>query len=110
MAPMSTASSSELIDVVGAHIEKTPGVMSGRARIRGTRVRVMDIVGLVEQELTPAEIAEALPTVSLADIYAALAYYADHLREIEADFEDAARVAAEFRRDNADLVISHFDD
>ncbi|OQY96749.1 MAG: hypothetical protein B6D41_04815, partial [Chloroflexi bacterium UTCFX4] len=31
-------------NVLTQHIEKTPGVVGGKARIAGTRIRVMDIV------------------------------------------------------------------
>jgi uncharacterized protein (DUF433 family) len=74
------------------HIEKTPGTCGGRARIAGHRIRVMDIVAQHDHwKLSPAEIVEAYPTITLADVYAALAYYHDHREEIEADFEDARK-------------------
>ena len=74
------------------HIEKTPGVCGGRARIVGHSIRVMDVVALTEYGgMTPAQAAEQYPTITLADIHAALAYYHDHRDEIEADFEDSRR-------------------
>lgn len=74
------------------HIEKTPGTCGGRARITGHRIRVMDIVALHEMRgLSPAQVVEQYPTITLADVYAALTYYHDHRDEIEADFEDARR-------------------
>jgi len=74
-------------DVVKRHIEKTPGVVGGRARIVGHRVRVMDVVVWHEMRGYCAdEIVAMFPGVTLADVYAALAYYFDHREEIAADF------------------------
>lgn len=70
------------------HIEKTPGTCGGRARIAGHRIRVMDIVVQRDHwKKSPEEIQEAYPSITLADVYAALAYYHDHRAEIDADFE-----------------------
>lgn len=81
-----------MMTVSKEHIAKTPGTCGGRARIAGHRIRVMDIVALHEQRgLSPAQVAEQYPSITLADVYAALAYYLDHREEIEADFEDARR-------------------
>ena len=83
-----------MISVSQEHIEKTPGVCGGRARIVGHSIRVMDIVALSEhRRLSPAEIVEQYPSITLADVYAALAYYLDHRAEIEADFADAQKWA-----------------
>ncbi|MBX9579188.1 MAG: DUF433 domain-containing protein [Gemmataceae bacterium] len=80
------------------HIEKTPGTCGGRARIAGHRIRVMDIVGWHDHGgWSPARIVEEFPGITLADVYAALAYAHDHPDEIAADFE-AHRAAAEFGR------------
>ncbi len=74
------------------HIAKTPGICGGRARIAGHSIRVMDIVAMHDHwKLSPPEIVEQYPTIVLADVYAALAYYHDHREEIEADFEDSRK-------------------
>jgi uncharacterized protein (DUF433 family) len=79
------------------HITADPDVCHGRPCIAGTRVRVMDIVAAHEQGVTPAELQEHFATrpLTLAEIYAALAYYNDHKDEIEADFAEDERLAAE---------------
>lgn len=76
------------------HIEKTPGVCGGRACIAGHRIRVMDIAVLHEKRgLSPAEIVQQYPGISLADVHAALAYFLDHRQEIEDGFrQDEAAV------------------
>src|SRR5688500_13161036 len=78
------------------HITKTPGVCGGRACIAGHRIRVMDIVLMHEEGgMSPAAIVEQFPSITLADVHAALAYYHDNRAEIEHDFE-VHRQADEF--------------
>lgn len=77
------------------HIEVTPGVMGGRPRIAGHRIRVQDVATWHDSlGLTPEEIVARHPGVGLADVHAALAYYYDHLEEIRRDIE-ADRTFAE---------------
>ena len=71
------------------YIDIDPAVCGGRPRIRGTRIRVQDIV--VEHfyhGLCPEEIVNAFPRVTLSGVYAALAYYYDHLEEIRKAMDD----------------------
>jgi uncharacterized protein (DUF433 family) len=85
-----------MTDVMTQHIVTTPGVLGGKPHIAGHRIRVMDIVVWHEKRgLSADEIVSLVyPTLSLADVYAALAYYFDHRDDIEADFaHEAARVA-----------------
>jgi uncharacterized protein (DUF433 family) len=51
-----------------------PEIVHGRARIRGTRVRVIDILAALAAGDTPDQIVEALPYITHADIQAALQY------------------------------------
>ena len=77
------------------HVTITPGVCGGRPCIAGTRVRVQDIVLRAETGASPDEMLAALPHVTLADIYGALAYYHDNREAIESQIaESDARVAA----------------
>jgi uncharacterized protein (DUF433 family) len=69
------------------HIAKTPGVCGGRACIAGHRIRVLDVVAWHEKRgYCPEEIVELFPGITLADVYAALAYYFDNRQEIEDEF------------------------
>jgi uncharacterized protein (DUF433 family) len=70
------------------HITKAPGVCGGKACIAGTRIRVMDIVALDRQGLSPSEIVDQYEEITLADVFAALTYYHDHTEEIEALFAE----------------------
>lgn len=76
-------------NVITQHITKTPGICGGRACIAGHRVRVMDIVGWhIKRGYSVAQVAEMFPSITLGDIYAALAYYHDRKEEIESDFRN----------------------
>ncbi|MBV8845243.1 MAG: DUF433 domain-containing protein [Bryobacterales bacterium] len=79
----------------------------GRACIAGHRVRVLDIVILHEhQGLTPDEIVSRLPSITLADVHAALAYYYDYREEIQDEIRIEREQIDEFRRTNTSLLDS----
>jgi uncharacterized protein (DUF433 family) len=59
-----------------ARIAVDPGICGGRPCIRGTRVRVSDIVDMLAEGATAAEIVEDYPYLSLEDVAAALKYAA----------------------------------
>ena len=65
----------------------------------------MDIVAAHEQGVAPAEMQGYFATrpLTLAEIYAALAYYNDHKDEVEADFAEAERVAVEGATSESEL-------
>ena len=66
-------------------IVSTPGVCGGRPRLDGHRVTVEDVAVWHERMgMSPDEIVSAYPSITLADVHAALAYYHDHRDEIEA--------------------------
>ncbi len=84
--------------VLTEHIEKTPGILGGKARIAGHRVRVLDIVAWHERRgLSPDEIVDLFPSITLADVHAALAYYFDRRDEIDAEMRKEDRVASEMK-------------
>jgi uncharacterized protein (DUF433 family) len=70
---------------IGTLIVRTPEVRGGRPRIAGTGVTVRRIVGWYKLGLSPEEIADRIGHLSLAQVYAALAYYHANREEIEAD-------------------------
>lgn len=65
------------------HIELTPGTASGRPRIRDRRITVQDIAICHERLGKSADEIAVEYDLSLADVYAALAYYFDHRQEID---------------------------
>ena len=69
---------------VATHVEIRP-IVRGRAvrTSEGTRIRVSDIYASAEiQGLTPDEIVEQLPHLSLGQVHAALSYFFDHREQI----------------------------
>jgi uncharacterized protein (DUF433 family) len=66
-----------------SRITQDPAVMGGRPCIRGMRVTVGTIVGLLASGRSEAEILEAYPYLEREDIAAALAYAAWRSQEIE---------------------------
>jgi uncharacterized protein (DUF433 family) len=80
---------------IGTLITQTPGVCGGRPQIAGTGVSVRRIVGWYKMGETPEEIADQYGHLSLAQVYAALAYYHANREEIEADL---TQEAAEYDR------------
>lgn len=70
-------------NVLVQHIEKTPGVVGGKARIAGTRITVQNVAIWHERMGMSADEIASEFSLSLADIHAALAYYFDHRVEID---------------------------
>lgn len=76
--------------VTTIHIETAPGQCGGKPCIKGTRIRVWDIY--VASELrgeSPDEILLQYPSISLADVHAALAYYWDNRDAIDQQMKEA---------------------
>ena len=90
------------------HIEKTPGVCGGKPCIEGTRIRVLDIVGLHLRGLKPEDMLDTYAQrLTLAQVYSALAYYHDHKAEIEAEIREDRKAAARIDRDRARFLKQH---
>ncbi|GAA6623184.1 DUF433 domain-containing protein [Scytonema sp. NUACC26] len=91
--------------VIFEHIEITPGVCGGKPRISGHRIRVQDIVIWYERlGLSPDEIVSQYPSITLADVYAALAYYHDHLEEIRRQVQEDEDLAAQMQAQTSSLL------
>lgn len=79
------------------HISKTPGVCGGKACIAGHRIRVLDIAIYHDMGKMPGEIVQMFPSITEADVHAAIAYYLDHREEIEEESRRAHEIAASHR-------------
>ncbi len=66
-----------------------PEVMGGKPCIRGLRVTVGTLVGLVASKYSPDDILKAYPYLELEDIYEALAYAAWRAEEVEVPLQSA---------------------
>ena len=93
------------LSVISQHIEITPGICGGKPRIAGHRIKVQDIVIWHERmSLSPDEIVYHYPTISLADVYAALAYYHDHREEIRQQIEEGEAFVQQLQGDKPSLI------
>ncbi len=85
--------------LAATHVEIRP-TLDGRPRtwIAGTRVRVQDIYVMADvQGKTADEIVAALPTLSLSQVHAALAYYFDHRQAILDELDEDQRAVRAHR-------------
>jgi uncharacterized protein (DUF433 family) len=84
---------------IGTLIVRSPEIRGGRPRIAGTGVTVRRIVAWYKLGLSPEEIASRIGHLTLAQVYAALAYYHANRDEIELDLatEDATARELEAR-------------
>ena len=88
-----------MTDVVRQHIEIVQGAGGPKAMIAGHRVRVMDVAIWHEKMgMSPDEIVDMIPTITLADVHAALAYYWDNRDEIGRAIEVDRIESEELRR------------
>jgi uncharacterized protein (DUF433 family) len=89
-----------------AHIVRSADMLGGEARLSGTRIRVRDISTARDVAgLSPEEIAATVyPDLTLAQIYAALAYYEDHRVEIDEASQSESQRVDQFLKDHPGLV------
>jgi uncharacterized protein (DUF433 family) len=87
-------------------IVSTPGTCGGKPRIDGHRITVKHIVLDHQREgMSPDEIASAYPSLTLSDVYAALAYYHDHRADIDADIKADDEHWVEIQQQNPGRLI-----
>ncbi len=86
------------MDTIAAHIEVTPGVAGGKPRIAGHRITVQDVVIWHERLNLGADVIATEYGLSLADVYAALAYYYDHREEVDRAIRESEEFIAELRK------------
>lgn len=96
---MSTTPIDPATPVPFSHIDATPGICGGKPRVAGSRIRVQDVVVWHERlGLSADEIVSRHPQLTLAGVYAALAYYHDHRPEIDAQMQAGRELVEEMRR------------
>ncbi len=75
-------------ETLNQHIEITLGISSGKPRVAGHRITVENIVVWHERIGKSADEIATEYDLTLADVYAALAYYFDHRTEIDQALEE----------------------
>jgi uncharacterized protein (DUF433 family) len=79
-------------------IVATPGVRGGKPRIAGHRITVSDVaISHERMGMSPDEIVSEYPTITLSDVYSALAYYFDHRDEVDREIREGAEFAEKLR-------------
>lgn len=84
---------------ISSLLTRSPEVRQGRPCVAGTRTTVHRIAAWYKLGESPEEIAREFPHLTLAGVYAALAYYHANQAEIEAEL--AAAAAEEERIESA---------
>lgn len=88
-------------------IVSTPGTCGGRPRIEGHRIQVEDVALWYERMgMSLDEIVSEYPSITLAEVHAALAYYYENREQIDADIE-AAKQCAEALKAKAGPSLVH---
>jgi uncharacterized protein (DUF433 family) len=64
------------IRVISMAVEVNSEIMRGKPVIRGTRVTLELILRKLSEEMTPEQIVEAHPSITVSDVYDSLAYAA----------------------------------
>jgi hypothetical protein len=57
--------------------------------------------------MTPDEIIDGYPSISLADVHAALAYYYDHLEEIRQQIRESEEFADQMAAETPSILNWH---
>ena len=80
------------------HIEISPRVLGGKPRIAGHRISVQDVVIWHYELEHPVEQIADDYKLTLADVYAALAYYHDHKKEIDKSIKDGEKLVEQMKK------------
>jgi uncharacterized protein (DUF433 family) len=102
---MSPGTLAPAVLAIAEHIAITPGVCGGKPRIAGHRIKVSQVAVWHERQgQSAAEIVAGYPGLTLADVYAALAYYHDHRDEIDAEIRAGEETYERLRAQQPSLL------
>ena len=74
--------------------------IDGVIKVTGTRVTLDTIVGAFNDGASAEDIAEAYPSVSLADVYTVIGYYLRRKPSVDRYIKERELASAEIRRQN----------
>jgi uncharacterized protein (DUF433 family) len=95
---------SKMALVLDKYIEITEGLRGGKPHITGSRITVSDIVIWHLRQGQSLEEVAARQNLSLAAVYAAIAYYYDHKAEIDEEIETSRSYYEKKRQATVSLV------
>lgn len=85
-------------------IETSSDVRSGKPRISGTRITVEDVAEMnLKLGMSLIEIA-GIYDLSLAQVYAAMAYYFEHREEIEGRIAEEEAIIQKYQRNHTSIL------
>jgi uncharacterized protein (DUF433 family) len=89
---------------IDRYIEVTPGLRGGKPHIAGHRITVSDIAIWHERLGKSADEIASEYNLTLAEVYAALAYYFDHREEIDRSIREGEELAEEMKKKTPSLL------
>jgi uncharacterized protein (DUF433 family) len=87
------------VKTLDRHIEISPHVVGGKPHIAGHRITVQNIVIWHEWMGQSADEIATDYGLSLAEVYASLAYYYDHQAEIDKDIQESEAFVEALRQE-----------
>ena len=101
---MPFASCLAITTIFNANLLITPGICGGKPTA-GHRIKVQDIeIWHERMGMSPDEIIYQHPSITLSDVYAALAYYHDHREEIRQQIEEGETFAKQLQGNKPSLI------
>jgi len=85
------------------HISRSPRILCGTPVVTGTRTSVRAVAGYYQMGMTPDEILQTLPHLTLSQVHAALTYYFDHQKEMNRELARANDIA--FWKRQAEKIV-----
>ncbi len=92
-------------ETLSRYVTRNPEILSGEPIILGTRTSVRAIVGLWRLGISPEEILNHLPHLTLAQVFDALSFYLDHQAEIN-EYIERNRVPDELIHPSVKTVLA----
>ena len=93
-----------IVQVLDQHIDSTPGISGGEPRIAGHRITVQNIVVWHERLGKSVDEICSEYDLTLADVYATLAYYFDHHESIDDNIDKRQAFVSALRQDTPSLL------
>lgn len=90
-----------------AKIVKTEGIVGGKARIDGTRIRVIDVIQ--DYEILGHSIEEIVENYNITPIQVleAMKYYYQHPEEIREEIRHEKSLFEAFKKEGKVLILQH---
>ncbi len=88
-----------MVDLQAIHSVPLTKGDDGAVRITGSRITLDSLVRAFQQGATAEQIQEDFPSLSLREIYGAIAYYLEHVEAVNEYLQHRGREAAQLRQE-----------